>query len=146
MSPDESALAIFGSIADVLVPQIARSLADLSGFAVMIRSNADNPTPSFLNPDSGEENPTTQQPFVSLEQPANRLRGGAGSEDEDFDPTPAKWEGKYHNATVDLKLKLNDEKVYDVTLDSYMKVPYRTLSFPHSPFRGHLVQNPAVDQ
>ncbi|KAJ7802609.1 hypothetical protein B0H14DRAFT_2891710 [Mycena olivaceomarginata] len=79
-------------------------------------------------PTPEKKNPTTQQPFVSLEQPANRLRGGAGSEDEDFDPTPAKWEGKYHNATVDLKLKLNDEKVYDVTLDSYMKFKTQPLT------------------
>jgi hypothetical protein len=119
MSPDESALAVFGSIADVLVPQIVRSLADFSGFAVMFRSSVDNPIPSFA---STEEDPTGQQPFVSSEQPATRLRGGAGSEAEDFIPTLPKWEGKYHNATVDLKLKLDEEKVYDVTLDSCMKV------------------------
>ncbi|KAJ7309441.1 hypothetical protein DFH08DRAFT_1049749 [Mycena albidolilacea] len=125
MSPDESALAVFGSIADVLVPRIARSLADFSGFAVMFRSSVDNPIPSFASP---EEDPTGQQPFVSSEQPATRLRGGAGSEAEDFIPTLPKWEGKYHNATVDLKLKLDEEKVYDVTLDSCMKFKTQPLT------------------
>jgi hypothetical protein len=73
---------------------MARSLADVSGFTVMVCSSADNPILSFVNPNSREEKLTAQQPFVSLEQPANRLRGGASSEDEDFAPTPPKWEGK----------------------------------------------------
>ncbi|KAJ7839104.1 hypothetical protein B0H14DRAFT_2787676 [Mycena olivaceomarginata] len=94
----KSALAIFGSIADVLVPQIARSLADLSGFAVMVRSSVDSPIPSFASP---EEDPTGQQPFVSLGATSNSASRG------------------FHS---------NVAKVYDVTLDSCMKFKTQPLT------------------
>ncbi|KAF8198799.1 hypothetical protein K438DRAFT_1966766 [Mycena galopus ATCC 62051] len=122
ISPEESALAIFGSIADVLVPEMASNLVAVSGFSVMVRSSVDNPIPTFVQHGSEGNDLSREQPYSVSFGPAARLRGGADPAEDDCETwTTPKWEGKYHNATVDLKLKLGNEKVYDVTLDSYMK-------------------------
>ncbi|KAJ6567954.1 hypothetical protein DFH09DRAFT_1155508 [Mycena vulgaris] len=123
LSPDESALAIFGSIADAFVPQLARALARESGFAVVVRSAIDDPIPRFTKMGGDATPPRTAPPSVSAGQPASRLRGGAADAaeaDEDAHTLPT-WEGKYHNATVDVKLKMNDVMAYDVIVCAYMK-------------------------
>ncbi|KAF8198858.1 hypothetical protein K438DRAFT_694907 [Mycena galopus ATCC 62051] len=122
ISPEESALAIFGSIADALVPEMARNLVAVSGFSVMVRSSVDNPIPAFVQHVSEGNDLSCEQPYSVSFGPVARLRGGADPAEDDCETwTTPKWEGKYHNATVDLKLRLGNEKVYDVTLDSYMK-------------------------
>ncbi|KAJ7110956.1 caspase domain-containing protein [Mycena epipterygia] len=129
LSTTESALAIFGSIADALVPEIARVLVDISGFAVMVRSAVDNPMLSFFpKPKSttGKGGPG--------EHRASRLRGGAADptddDDEEENRTTPKWEGKYHNATVDLRLKVNDSTAYDVNISSYIKASRERYGLP----------------
>jgi hypothetical protein len=131
LSAEESALAIFGSIADALVPQLARTLAQVSGFAVMVRSSIDNPIPSFTKPASDSERKETPR-SLSVDQPAARLRGGAPDpqDNDDERQTTPKWEGKYHSATVNLTLKMEQERAYDVRVSSFMKVRSRPRIFP----------------
>ncbi|KAJ7702699.1 hypothetical protein B0H17DRAFT_118894 [Mycena rosella] len=121
LSPAESALAVFGSIADELIPQLARELAQASGFAVMVRSRKDNPVAGFTQPEI--ETPPAKGPVTVSVAPVARLRGGAGEPDDDEEErymTP-QWEGKYHNTTVDLKLKMNEATAYDVKVCAYTK-------------------------
>ncbi|KAJ7775946.1 hypothetical protein DFH07DRAFT_73020 [Mycena maculata] len=126
LSADECALAIFGSISDTLVPQMAKDLAQLSGFTVMVRSSADNPIPSFTSTSSPTTLSETVRDTVSTGR-AVRLRGGAGDDDDEARTTP-KWEGKYHNATVDLTLKMDDDVAYDVNVVSYIKFKTQSLT------------------
>ncbi|KAJ7677627.1 hypothetical protein B0H17DRAFT_111002 [Mycena rosella] len=55
LSPEVPALAIFGSILDDGVLHIARTLADVSQFAVMVRPIADNPIARFAGPGGKDE-------------------------------------------------------------------------------------------
>ncbi|KAF8145816.1 hypothetical protein K438DRAFT_539574 [Mycena galopus ATCC 62051] len=48
LSPEESALTIFGSYDDLTVVVMAQSLAELSGFPVVIRPASDNPALTLL--------------------------------------------------------------------------------------------------
>jgi hypothetical protein len=75
-----------------------------SGFTVMVRSSADNPILSFASSDKPEPSESVSG-NVSVGKVA-RLRGGAGDGEQ---PTP-KWEGQYHDVTVDLRLKVNDKQ------------------------------------
>ncbi|KAJ7134082.1 hypothetical protein C8R43DRAFT_1073047 [Mycena crocata] len=124
LSPQESALAVFGSIADAHIPEIARTLAQVSGFAVMVRSSVDNPIDTFIPSKRSQTSSDDDTYRVKSNQPASRLRGGA--EDAADDDVMPKWEGKYHNATVDLRIKLNDTKAYDVNVCSYIRVRCRS--------------------
>ncbi|KAF8190606.1 hypothetical protein K438DRAFT_1970906 [Mycena galopus ATCC 62051] len=56
LSPEEPALAIFGSYKDLTVIDTAQSLADLSGFPVVIRPLEDNPELTLLAPDTHQSN------------------------------------------------------------------------------------------
>lgn len=127
LSTAESALVIFGSIADALVPEIVRALVDMSGFAVMVRSAVDNPILSFF-----PQPKSSTGKGVAVDHRALRLRGGAADPTDDDDDeqnrTTPKWEGKYHNATVDLRLKVNDSTAYDVNISSYIKASRGTVS------------------
>jgi hypothetical protein len=132
LSGDESALAIFGSIADALAPQITQALADFSRFAVMVRSAVDNPIIGFVpNAQTQEE----MRVSVEREHNAAHLRGGAADDsdaDADDDQPQPEWEGKYHNATVDLRLKMTQSAAYDVNISSYIKVGCRNWLCFHS--------------
>ncbi|KAF8185842.1 hypothetical protein K438DRAFT_2154684 [Mycena galopus ATCC 62051] len=55
LSPGVAALVIFGSILDDWILSFARTLANVSGFAVMIRPVNDDPTPKFSEPDDLHE-------------------------------------------------------------------------------------------
>ncbi|KAJ7030828.1 hypothetical protein C8F04DRAFT_714100 [Mycena alexandri] len=55
LSPDVPALAIFGSILDESVLSMGETLADISGFAVMVRPIDDDPVPKFPEPDGSDE-------------------------------------------------------------------------------------------
>ncbi|KAJ7895777.1 hypothetical protein B0H13DRAFT_1885388 [Mycena leptocephala] len=104
LAPGESALAVFGSVADAMIPQLAKALVEASGFAVMVRSSTDNPLIGFAQSDemespaavSTEQPPpvstdptaavsTDQRLTVSAEQPMARLRGGAADSDDGDD-------------------------------------------------------------
>ncbi|KAJ6506728.1 hypothetical protein C8R45DRAFT_970377 [Mycena sanguinolenta] len=129
LSPAESALAIFGSISDVVLPELARKLAQLSGFAVMVRPSVDNPIPNF---DTDATPAETAVGKVAVGK-VTRLRGGAGEDELGSEEIP-KWEGKYHSETLDLRLKLNDVMAYDVNVCSFIK--FKTQSMTNS--------NPAI--
>ncbi|KAJ7495275.1 hypothetical protein FB451DRAFT_1213734 [Mycena latifolia] len=160
LGPAESALVVFGSIADAMIPKLAKALAQASKFAVMVRSSVDNPLLSFAQGDvttpkaastassekpaaESTEQPTavpTEQPLtVSTEQPAARLRGGAADPDDDDDEyyeddpqtTMPEWEGQRHNATVALELKLG-KAAYKVTLSSHMQFKTQSLNGSNS--------------
>ncbi|KAK7001430.1 hypothetical protein R3P38DRAFT_1795411 [Favolaschia claudopus] len=57
LSPEESAIAIFGSFRDPVIVQTAQSLADASGFPVMIRPSDDTPTSTLLPGETSESPP-----------------------------------------------------------------------------------------
>ncbi|KAJ6461396.1 hypothetical protein C8R45DRAFT_533023 [Mycena sanguinolenta] len=124
LSPVESALAIFGPVADALIPQMAKELAQLSNFAVIVRPSEDNPIPNFLP--AVDTAPVSGEATVGK---VSRLRGGAGEDDLDSHATP-QWEGEFHNETIDLRLKLNNERVYDVNLSSFIKFKTQPMSNP----------------
>ncbi|KAF7371355.1 hypothetical protein MSAN_00771600 [Mycena sanguinolenta] len=131
LSPEEPALAIFGSIADTLIPQLAKELARVSGLAVMVRPRGDSPMPNFAT--VADAAASGSDPGNVLVGKAARLRGGAG--DELGSAAVPAWEGDYHNFTVDLGLKTNgDMPLYEVNLCSYVK--FKTQSMKNS--------NPAI--
>ncbi|KAJ6451269.1 hypothetical protein C8R45DRAFT_1042151 [Mycena sanguinolenta] len=118
LSPEEPALAIFGSIGDALIPQLAKELAQVSGFAVMVRPRADNPMPNFAS--AADITPLSDpgSSGVSVGKVA-RLRGGVGDDGSEEIPT---WEGDYHIFTADLRLKTNgDMPLYEVKISSLIK-------------------------
>ncbi|KAF7366996.1 hypothetical protein MSAN_00958400 [Mycena sanguinolenta] len=128
LSPEEPALAIFGSIADALIPQLAKELARVSGFAVMVRPRADNPMPNFASAHDITASDSVSGD-VSVGKVA-RLRGGAGDDDLGSGEPPA-WEGEYHDFTINLRLKTNgDTPLYEVNIRSYIK--FKTQSMKNS--------------
>ncbi|KAJ7476699.1 hypothetical protein FB451DRAFT_1243795 [Mycena latifolia] len=155
LGPGETALAVFGSIADAEIPQLAKALAEASGFAVMVRSSIDNPLLDFAQTAIASEKPsgstqprvlTSEPPTpVATEQPAARLRGGAADPDDEADEYYCyessadseimlpEWEGPRHTAKINLTLKLGDAK-YDVEVSSDMKFETQPLGQTlHSP-------------
>ncbi|KAJ7099837.1 hypothetical protein C8R44DRAFT_888520 [Mycena epipterygia] len=144
----DAALVVFGSIADAMIPQLAKALAAASGFAIVVRSSIDSPLLGFAQADapptkspptasaeqrqpvSTELAAATEQPVtVSTNHPMARLRGGGADSDDDDDdvygddlqtPTP-KWEGPCHTTEVVLSLKINAEATYDVRVSSRMQ-------------------------
>ncbi|KAJ7495290.1 hypothetical protein FB451DRAFT_1477946 [Mycena latifolia] len=141
LGPGEAALALFGSIADAMIPQLAKALAEASGFAVVVRSSVDNPLFDFAQATVAtqlrvltSEQPTT----VSTEQPVVRLRGGATDSDDDDEESyyecstdsqimlPVR-EGQPHTAKINLTLKLGNAK-YNVEVSSDMKFKTQPLS------------------
>ncbi|KAJ7144431.1 hypothetical protein C8R44DRAFT_973936 [Mycena epipterygia] len=134
LSAEESALAIFGSIADALDPDMAKALAEVSGFAVMIRSAVDNPIPRFTHEAVGD---TKGPQSISGEHKVARLRGGASETEDDDEPqmTPD-WVGPAHNSTLNLTLKMDDDTTSDVNICSYMQFKTqsrKTSVFPPQP-------------
>ncbi|KAJ6562451.1 hypothetical protein B0H19DRAFT_97936 [Mycena capillaripes] len=65
LSPSEPALAVFGSFLDDRVLSFVRTLADVSGFAVMIRPIGDNPVPRFSGLDESEGPPAVSSTMDS---------------------------------------------------------------------------------
>ncbi|KAJ7455852.1 hypothetical protein FB451DRAFT_1277571 [Mycena latifolia] len=134
LGPGESALVVFGSIADAMIPQLAKALAHASKFAVVVRSSVDNPLLSFAQAVSAEQ-PVT----VSADQPVARLRGGAADPDDDDDEyyddgpqtTTSEWEGQRHSATVGVELKLG-KAAYKVTLSSHIQFKTQPLNGSNS--------------
>ncbi|KAJ6493313.1 hypothetical protein C8R45DRAFT_928085 [Mycena sanguinolenta] len=129
LSPEESALVIFGSLLDSRVHEAAKSLADESHFTVMIRPLKDDPTKKWSSEtnvmkseeqytdsfDSGEEDDAsipgsdneteiTESDLVSpgLGSGIYRLRGGADNRTEKT--TPA---GPPHHLDIDLQLRVD---------------------------------------
>ncbi|KAJ7902455.1 hypothetical protein B0H13DRAFT_2335501 [Mycena leptocephala] len=56
LSPAEPALAIFGNFEDPIIVNMADSLADLSGFPVVIRPSSDNPALTLLSRETDPQN------------------------------------------------------------------------------------------
>ncbi|KAF7342150.1 putative serine/threonine protein kinase [Mycena venus] len=79
LSPDVPALVIFGSILDDRVLSFAKTLANVSGFAVMIRPIGDDPVSTFSEPDESEE-PIPRMPS-SLSSESEE-EGGNGDEND----------------------------------------------------------------
>ncbi|KAJ7146984.1 hypothetical protein C8R44DRAFT_20767 [Mycena epipterygia] len=137
LSPDEPALAIFGSILDGWVHEAAKLLADVSSLLVMIRPFADDPAQWWhLAPDAAEdeeiisdaneadeilasedemesdESETTESDTHSINIGSTgvfRLRGGA--DEAKFTP----WTSLEHNLDMCWDIKSGDE-VYKVDL------------------------------
>ncbi|KAJ7788578.1 hypothetical protein B0H14DRAFT_3892335, partial [Mycena olivaceomarginata] len=60
LSPEEPALAIFGYYHNPTIVNMAQSLADSSGFPVVIRPSDDNPALKLLAPDADPQNVSVQ--------------------------------------------------------------------------------------
>jgi hypothetical protein len=125
LSPEESALVIFGSILDSWIHQAAKSLADESHFMVMIRPLNDDPTKKWSSetnlgegqelytdsfdaqegddtgiPRSEDETESTGSDAASLDLGSGvyRLRGGAGK-------GTGEYTGPVHDLDIHLQLK-----------------------------------------
>ncbi|KAF8190596.1 hypothetical protein K438DRAFT_912741 [Mycena galopus ATCC 62051] len=81
LSPEEPALAIFGFYQNPTVIEMAQSLADSSGFPVVIRPPEDNPELTLLTPDA-------DMPDVPVDFGVVRTDDHRGRDDEDGDELP----------------------------------------------------------
>lgn len=86
LSPGVPALAIFGSILDDRVLSFAKTLTDVSGFAVMIRPVGDNPVPLFSESDESDET------LPRMPSPPGSGNQEDDAEDEDGDGDGADFE------------------------------------------------------
>jgi hypothetical protein len=154
LSPDVPALAVFGSILDDHILGIAKTLAAVSGFAVMVRPTLDDPVAKFTapvvtdetppgisstsGPLSGEgkgpsegENEDQETRYEYAEGPAMRLRGGRG-DDSDEEECSIPWRSKNHKAVVWLNLRPDDKHKYALSLRTKTSVrlcfPYQILT------------------
>ncbi|KAJ6624735.1 hypothetical protein B0H10DRAFT_717281 [Mycena sp. CBHHK59/15] len=134
LSPDVPTLAIFGSILDDWVLEIAKTLSDVAGFAVMVRPLVDNPIPNFAHNTFGEasldqaaakwgEDPGSQIPgdantetevttpidSSNTDSAALRIRGGQGDEI---------WCSKAHRAVVWLHLWPDEKRGYSLSVNT----------------------------
>ncbi|KAJ7628705.1 fungal-specific transcription factor domain-containing protein [Roridomyces roridus] len=155
LSPETPALAIFGSILDNHVLDLAQSLCEASSFAVMVRPSADDPVAMFLR--QSERMPGTQvhgddvsdhqsvsdsdQSEGHDEDPPKdtvfRLRGGAARGERHLQPVddsdyivPAgikRPDYGAHRVEVNLRLHLKDDIVYDVDISPRTTFKFQTL-------------------
>lgn len=84
-SPGIPALAIFGSFLDNRVPSFAKTIADISGFAVMIRPIGDDPVAKFSGL-HGSDEAVPRAWNVGDETEDHKNESGEEDEDEDGDP------------------------------------------------------------
>lgn len=100
LSPEAPALAIFGSILDDEVLSIAKTLAEFSGFAVMVRPVGDDPVSQFTGPFTMDESP----PGMSspMDSDSDEVEEGDEEEDsgEDEDDDGGSPQFEYASGTV----------------------------------------------
>jgi hypothetical protein len=98
MSPDTPALAIFGSILDDRVLEIAKTLCDASKLAVMVRPVADNPLVRFaqergnMDPEAGPHGVSGDHDESDEESLPNSDSEDTDTESEDDDTNPPQSE------------------------------------------------------
>ncbi|KAJ6456935.1 hypothetical protein C8R45DRAFT_1033910 [Mycena sanguinolenta] len=80
LSPEEPALAIFGSYEDPTVVNMAKSLAEASGFPVVIRPNCDDPALTLLSGDIDPHIDSNNNPRGGNSQNRESSEGDGGSE------------------------------------------------------------------
>jgi hypothetical protein len=67
LSPEEPALALFGSYENPMIGNMAKSLAELSGFPVVVRPASDNPAFTLLCAPLFIPHPRLSEVFFRLE-------------------------------------------------------------------------------
>ncbi|KAF7358457.1 hypothetical protein MVEN_00896200 [Mycena venus] len=144
LSTEEPALAIFGCYEDPAFANIAKSLAHLSGFSVVIRSGSDNPALTLLTQDNhphegyfrfsntgggndeggrgfddeGEGMHEDERTPGGMKVFQNRMAGGGGGGGGGGEPgmEDGKWDGPLHRTRVKLQLQLGPAHAYAVTI------------------------------
>lgn len=113
-------------------------------------SEGDDLAESVFSQDDVEDEGETTEDRDSSTPGVFRLRGGAGSDDgsesDDSDEAkrfPPRWDSKIHNTTINLRLRLAEQRLYNVAVISRIKV--RLLAAPVAPPSSRLiVQNPTT--
>ncbi|KAJ6467208.1 hypothetical protein C8R47DRAFT_816401 [Mycena vitilis] len=130
LSPETPALAVFGSIKRKWVLRAAKTLADISGFPVIIQPRLDDPTLQWNSPSGSHERSDVE---------AERDRGGeAGgmvppTADEDRIDEYAGWMSPVHRSDIHLQLCTTANIARGVTIAAETQVlapviPTRRLS------------------
>ncbi|KAF8185843.1 hypothetical protein K438DRAFT_1836412 [Mycena galopus ATCC 62051] len=144
LSPGVPALAIFGSILDDRVLDFAKTLAEVSGFAIMIRPVGDDPVSEFAQQDgvddalpmtpgseSEEDHEDEDEDRVDFEEEASNATSiqvpspgafegpalrlrGGKGDDSDEEDGPLPWMSKAHKAIVWLKLRPDEKHEYSL--------------------------------
>ncbi|KAK7002430.1 hypothetical protein R3P38DRAFT_2557043 [Favolaschia claudopus] len=136
LSPQEPCLALFGHLEDPQVESLARSLANVSAFPVMMRPAHHNPASTSLVGDVGARKDQTS---FYTEYAHNLMKVACMDADEkpllpeesehrrqDLNFTQAstpddKWESPLHQTRIKFQLKLSDTNIYTVNVGCSLK-------------------------
>ncbi|KAF8132185.1 hypothetical protein K438DRAFT_1947941 [Mycena galopus ATCC 62051] len=144
LSPGLPALVIFGSILDDRVLDLAKTLAEVSGFAVMVRPVSEDPVSKFAQRDGLDDAPPMtpgseseeddeeedeyrfdleeevgDEPGVQVSNPGAfgcpaPHLSGGRGDDSDQEDGPLPWKSKAHRAVVWLKSQTDEEHEYSL--------------------------------